>query len=311
MPKPRSPNRDKAFEIFKKHNGEIENRRIAEQLNENEKLIAVWKSRDGWLKKNNDVQQTNDVHQTSNENCTSKPYKKTSSNNSTKKSASKKVKNNESGTPDKTNTQNPKARFGNNNAAGNKGGLGGPTGNSFAVKTNEYRNLFFKGANLDLDENKRAVLDADYDRYTRQLILIDTLTYREMLILEEMHSLKEHPSGMIIESVTKNKGTTTHSYTNRNKNQESWEGNSSTEAVDTATHVARAESERRDRLGEALTRVQGRLQKAIEVWHKMEMDSERVEIDRTKLELQRQRISGQIDLDELLDGDDLGLELEE
>lgn len=53
MPRPRSPNRDKAFEIYKEHNGNITNRAIAEQLGEDEKVVAVWKSRDNW----NDVQQ--------------------------------------------------------------------------------------------------------------------------------------------------------------------------------------------------------------------------------------------------------------
>jgi len=50
----RSPNRDKAFDIYKEHGGDITNREIASMLNEDEKVIAVWKSRDKW----NDVQQS-------------------------------------------------------------------------------------------------------------------------------------------------------------------------------------------------------------------------------------------------------------
>lgn len=65
MPRARSPNRDKAFEIFKQHNGKIENRQIAKLLNEDEKVIAVWKSRDKWL----------NVIQQSNESCTTKKNK--------------------------------------------------------------------------------------------------------------------------------------------------------------------------------------------------------------------------------------------
>lgn len=53
MPKKRSPNRDKAYEIYKEHGGKITNREIANLLGEDEKVIAVWKSRDKW----NDVQQ--------------------------------------------------------------------------------------------------------------------------------------------------------------------------------------------------------------------------------------------------------------
>lgn len=48
MARVRSPNRDKAYEIYKKHDGNITNREIASILNEDEKVIAVWKSRDKW-----------------------------------------------------------------------------------------------------------------------------------------------------------------------------------------------------------------------------------------------------------------------
>lgn len=54
MPRARDPNRDKAYEIWKQHDGEITNRAIAEQLGIDEKKIAVWKQRDKW----NVVQQT-------------------------------------------------------------------------------------------------------------------------------------------------------------------------------------------------------------------------------------------------------------
>lgn len=44
----RSRNRDKAFEIYREHGGNITNREIASVLDEDEKVIAVWKSRDKW-----------------------------------------------------------------------------------------------------------------------------------------------------------------------------------------------------------------------------------------------------------------------
>ena len=61
MARVRSPNRDKAYEIYKKHDGNITNREIAALLNEDEKVIAVWKSRDKW-----------NVVQQSEERCTTK-----------------------------------------------------------------------------------------------------------------------------------------------------------------------------------------------------------------------------------------------
>lgn len=62
MPRGRSPNRDKAYEIYKQHGGKITNREIAARLDEDEKVIAVWKSRDKW----------NVVQQKKKERCTTK-----------------------------------------------------------------------------------------------------------------------------------------------------------------------------------------------------------------------------------------------
>lgn len=56
MPRHRNPNRAKACEIYKEHGGNITNREIAKLLGEDEKVVAVWKSRDKW----NVVQQSNE-----------------------------------------------------------------------------------------------------------------------------------------------------------------------------------------------------------------------------------------------------------
>jgi uncharacterized protein YjcR len=48
MPRKRDPRRDEAREIWKRHDGNITNRSIAEQLNVPEKTISAWKSRDKW-----------------------------------------------------------------------------------------------------------------------------------------------------------------------------------------------------------------------------------------------------------------------
>lgn len=63
MARIRAPERDNAQEIYIQHNGEITNREIANQLNIDEKKVAVWKQRDNWdkdSKKNNVVQQKKD-----------------------------------------------------------------------------------------------------------------------------------------------------------------------------------------------------------------------------------------------------------
>lgn len=58
MPKPRSPDRAKSFEIYKEHNGDIENRRIAQMLGISEKTISGWKCKDAWESKLNRVLQS-------------------------------------------------------------------------------------------------------------------------------------------------------------------------------------------------------------------------------------------------------------
>ena len=58
MPRARDPNRDKAFEIWKKYEGNITNREIAKQLDVPEKTVSGWKSKDKWNDKLNGVLQS-------------------------------------------------------------------------------------------------------------------------------------------------------------------------------------------------------------------------------------------------------------
>lgn len=57
MARERSPNRDKAFEIYKAHKGDIALREIARILNTPEKTISGWKVKDEWNNKLNGVLQ--------------------------------------------------------------------------------------------------------------------------------------------------------------------------------------------------------------------------------------------------------------
>lgn len=57
MARTRSPNREKAFEIFKENAGSIQNREIAKILDISEKTISGWKAKDKWNDKLNGVLQ--------------------------------------------------------------------------------------------------------------------------------------------------------------------------------------------------------------------------------------------------------------
>ncbi|AGK95617.1 phage terminase small subunit [Clostridium pasteurianum] len=104
MPRQRSPSRDKAFEIYKENNGNIDLVKIAETLNLSPGTIRGWKNKDQWDDKLNGTFQT-------------------------------KVKKNTERSKRKKGGQH-----GNKNAKGNSGGTGGPPKN----KKSETHGFFSK-----------------------------------------------------------------------------------------------------------------------------------------------------------------------
>ena len=235
VPKPRSPNREKAYEIYREHEGNIENRRIAEMLQVSEKTVGGWKCKDAWNKKMNGVLQTE------------------------KRSTPKR----KGGQP------------GNKNAVGHGGT--GPPGNKNAVTTGEFETLLFDC----LDPEERRLADA-VPADKEQLILqeIRLLTVREHRMLRRIEALR--------------------------KAEEYYDNG---EPADGMTVVSRKTGiekdhetdlkEFRGKLGQiqavedALTRVQGRKQRAIEALHKFGFDDARLEIELAKVELAALKIGGQ------------------
>ena len=59
LPRARDPNRDKAYNIYKKHNGSIDLVEIASQLSVSPGTVRGWKSKDDWEHKLNGTLQTN------------------------------------------------------------------------------------------------------------------------------------------------------------------------------------------------------------------------------------------------------------
>lgn len=55
MSRQRSPNRDKAYEIYVEHNGKISSKEIADKLNEKINNINTWRVQDRWSKRLNKV----------------------------------------------------------------------------------------------------------------------------------------------------------------------------------------------------------------------------------------------------------------
>ncbi|MGG0078306.1 phage terminase small subunit [Bacillus wiedmannii] len=125
MARQRSPDRNKAYEIFKEHNGDITNRKISELLSTSEKTVSEktvggWKSKDGWIEQLNGV-----LHK--NERSTPKKDTEYSKKKPGAPKGNKNAVNNRGG-----------AKKGNKNAVGNSGGAA-PLRNGNAATHGLYR----------------------------------------------------------------------------------------------------------------------------------------------------------------------------
>ncbi|HDR6244828.1 TPA: terminase [Bacillus cereus] len=146
MARQRSPDRNKAYEIFKEHNGDITNRKIAELLSTSEKTVSEktvggWKSKDGWIDKLNGV-----LHK--NERSTPKKDTEYSKKKPGAPKGNKNAVNNRGG-----------AKKGNKNAVGNSGGAA-PLRNGNAATHGLYRKYLPKEL-YDLKEELEEAIKND------------------------------------------------------------------------------------------------------------------------------------------------------
>ncbi|ANC19192.1 MULTISPECIES: phage terminase small subunit [Bacillus cereus group] len=146
MARQRSPDRNKAYEIFKEHNGDITNRKIAELLSTSEKTVSEktvggWKSKDGWIDKLNGV-----LHK--NERSTPKKDTEYSKKKPGAPKGNKNAINNRGG-----------AKKGNKNAIGNSGGSA-PLRNGNAATHGLYRKYLPKEL-YDLKEELEEAIKND------------------------------------------------------------------------------------------------------------------------------------------------------
>ncbi|TQK74963.1 uncharacterized protein YjcR [Brevibacillus sp. AG162] len=176
MPRERNPNRDRAYQIWLEHNGNVTNRQIAEMLGVNEKVIAVWKQRDKWKV----------VQHSPDESCT------------TRKRGAPKGNKNAFG-------KSGGAPTGNKNAVGNVGG-GAPLRNHNAIKTGEYETIWLDTLDekelelyeqIDLDpmaqvnEQLRFFSIRERRMMMRIRKLTEGLTEKQRRVLQERVSIKE------------------------------------------------------------------------------------------------------------------------
>ena len=306
MPKPRSPNRDKAKEMYLKSKGNKPLKEIAAEVGVSDTQIRKWKSTDNWDGKTatngNVTKRKRIANSNANSNVTKQGENMPTLNASKKESDSNALKS-AYNIKNKNHSNSRGGQPNNKNAIGNKGG--GPKDNKHAVATHEFEKILFSDDMLN--ESEKALLDAPYDKFEQHLVLIKTLRIQEHRAMNDIVALRANPSGMAVESVTKVKGTLNIENKYKSRSGDERPGDSSTEATDNTSHVAVPAQLRIMRIEDALIRIRGKIQKAIEVWHKMEMDAERLGIERERLEIYRQKLAGQYDLEGLLADDDLGL----
>ncbi len=154
---------------------------------------------------------------------------------------------------------------GNKNAIGNRGGRA-PEQNKNAVTTGEFETLFFD--TLEPDERQLiGMIQPDKEQLLLQEIQL--LTVRERRMLKRIEDLRDCD----FTTVKKKKGTEKDKWTDLKEDQ----------AV-----LGQIQS-----IEDALTRVQGRKQRAIESLHKFGFDDARLEIELMKTELAALKLGGQ------------------
>lgn len=271
MARERSPERDKAKQMWLESGRTMKLKDIAAALSIGETQVRKWKSQDKWAAELN-----------SNVTIDSKS-------NVTKRGAPKGNKNavgNRGGAPS-----------GNQNAKGNKGGPGGPYRNKKAVTTGEYETIWLDALEddeLDLVEriDTDPLLQADeailkFEIRERRMLmrikrLTDGLTDRERRVLYELKSVKE--------------AKTVH---------DEKSGKTKTIPV-TRSELVETEIEEKTyrqiddiiALEEALTRVQDKKLKSIELKARLLDEEKRVRIEKLKHELMMLRGGPEPDGDE-------------
>ncbi|MEC0169901.1 phage terminase small subunit [Paenibacillus graminis] len=258
MARERSPERDKAKQMWLESGGTMKLKDIAAALFVGETQVRKWKSQDKWAADlNSNV--TNEVKS-----------------NVTKRGAPKGNKNavgNRGGAPP-----------GNQNAKGNSGGAGGPPGNKKAVTTGEHETIW-----LDtLTETEQQLIDqVDTDPIIQANESLYLLTIRERRMMQRikalMDGLTEKERSVLSELKAIKDAMTLHD-----------EKTGITKTVPIIkTQMVESRIEEKEfrklddivKLEEALTRVQDKKLKAIELKGRLTDDEKRVRIERMEHEL--------------------------
>ena len=243
VPRERSPDRDKAKKMWLDSGGKMKLKDIAAALGLGETQIRKWKSQERW----EDDLKGNVTNQTkSNVTKRGAPY------------GNKNALGNKGGAPK-----------GNKNAVGNRGGPGGPPGNKKAVVTGEFETIWLDA----LEEDERELVGkVETNPITQADEEITLLSIRERRMLQRiqklMSGLSEKQRRVLQELKTKKDAVPVH-------DEKSGQTKTVIYTRDELVTTEIEETEYRAiddiiRLEEALTRVQEKKLRAIELKHKIQ-----------------------------------------
>lgn len=266
MAKERSPNRDIAKKMWLDSGGKMLLKDIAAALGLGETQIRKWKSQDKWAADLN-----SNVTNESNSNVTKRKGAPIGNKNAV---------GNKGGAPK-----------GNQNAKGNRGGKGGPPGNKKAVRTGEFESIW-----LDtLEEDEQGLLaDIDTDPVAQADEAIALLSIRERRMLQRIKrltdGLTEKQKRVLQQLRTVKEAVPVH---------DERSGKTKT-VINSREELVTAEIEETSyraiediiRIEEALTRVQDKKLKAIELKNKLIVIDEEKQIRTAILQIELQKLQG-------------------
>ena len=265
MARERSPERDKAKQMWLESGGTMKLKDIAAALSVGETQIRKWKSQDKWA---------DDL----NSNVTNE-----SKSNVTKRGAPKGNKNaagNRGGAPP-----------GNQNAKGNSGGPGGPLRNKKALKTGMYETIFLDALEEDEQELFDQIDTSPLAQLNEQLIMLSIQERRHMRRVKQLEAGLTDEEKKIKQELHQRKDKVPYTSPKTGKQinlSVETEGMKVTEI----TTVTTSKLDKILKQEEALVKTRDKKLRVINLIASFQQEEEKLEIARERLELEKRKLLG-------------------
>ncbi|MEK4732808.1 MULTISPECIES: phage terminase small subunit-related protein [Paenibacillus] len=265
MARERSPERDKAKQMWLESGGAMKLKDIAAALSVGETQVRKWKSQDKWA----DDLNSNVTNETKS--------------NVTKRGAPKGNKNavgNRGGAPP-----------GNQNAKGNSGGPGGPYRNKKALKTGMYETIFLDALEEDEQELFDQIDTSPLAQLNEQLIMLSIQERRHMRRVKQLEAGLTDEEKKIKQELHQRKDKVPYTSPKTGKQinlSVETEGMKVTEI----TTVTTSKLDKILKQEEALVKTRDKKLRVINLIASLQQEEEKLEIARERLELEKRKLLG-------------------